>query len=101
MQQILVTNGSVTFAILNVFQADSVHMSSSGYYDAQCDKHKKFHSHTEEQFQNHLDDINPIVVKLIGKDCVFPEGGYDFKSMFALDYLIVPFYDGVKSGTSH
>ena len=79
MQQILVTNGSLTFAILNVYQADSVHMSASGYYDANCRKAKVFHSHTEEDFDERLDEINPIVVKLINKDCTFPEGK---RSMF-------------------
>ncbi|XP_066914636.1 uncharacterized protein [Clytia hemisphaerica] len=73
MQQILVTDGSLTFAILNVYQADSVHMSASGYYDENCKKAKVFHSHSEKDFEEHLDEINPIVVKLINKDCTFPE----------------------------
>ena len=76
MQQILATNGSLTFGVLNVYQADSAYLSSAGYYDKSCGIRKRFPSYTVDQFERYLDKINPIVVKLVGSGCDVGSGKF-------------------------
>ena len=76
LQQILAWDGTHIFAILLVFRADSAYLSSSGYVDFSCSKKEKFYAYTEHDFENYLDEINPVVVKLIDSKCNIPTGKY-------------------------
>jgi len=74
LQQILAWNGTHSFAVLLVFRTDSAYLSGSGYVDLSCDKRQKFYAYTEYDFENYLDEINPVVVKLIDSKCNIPNG---------------------------
>ena len=76
MQQIFATNGTLTFGVMNVYQADSAYLSSAGYYDKNCGIRKTFPAYTVDQYEMYLDKINPIVVKFVGADCYVSSGKF-------------------------
>ena len=72
MQQVLATDGTKLYGILNIYRADSTHLASSGYYDQYCKKGRTFRTYTDTEIEMHRDEINPYVVPLINNDCSIP-----------------------------